>query len=326
MYIYSNTKFIVLQKLALVIVVFLLVLTTGCTAKSNRETVSYDYAEIPLERNNIALHLDRMCLAEQMYEKNILFVHGLTYSSHEFDIDYEDYSLVRYFVRKGYTVWRIDIAGYGNSGAVEDGFLPDSDYAALDVCEAVEKICETAGKEKIDILGWSWGTVISSHFAYVHPEYINKLVLYAPIFTGLGYSKITDPFHKNDWEHAADDFQKKSDGTFDFDITEKEIIEIYCSSCWHYDGTQSPNGGRKDLCVDESEILIEPGKIKVPTCVICGDSDPYMNLSAVNGCIDILPDGSDLEIIKGASHVMMYEKPYYHTFRDKVIAFLEKEE
>ncbi|MCQ2735523.1 MAG: hypothetical protein MJ212_06235 [Alphaproteobacteria bacterium] len=51
-----------------------------------------------------------------------------------------------------------------------------------------------------------------------------------------------------------------------------------------------------------------------------------MNLSAVNSCIDILPDGSDLEIIKGASHVMMYEKPYYHTFRDKVIAFLEKEE
>ncbi|MCQ2735522.1 MAG: alpha/beta hydrolase, partial [Alphaproteobacteria bacterium] len=115
--------------------------------------------------------------------------------------------------------------------------LPDSDYAALDVCEAVEKIRKTAGKEKIDILGWSWGTVISSHFAYVHPEYINKLVLYAPIFTGLGYSKITEPFHQNDWEHAADDFQKKSNGTFDFDITEKEIIEMYCSSCWHYDGT-----------------------------------------------------------------------------------------
>ena len=324
MHTHSNTKFGFSQKLALILVVLLLLLTVGCTNKSNIETVTNDYAEIPLERNEIALHLDRMCLAERMHEKNILFVHGLTYSSHEFDIDYDDYSLVRYFVRKGYTVWRVDIAGYGNSGEVKDGFMPNSDYAALDVLKAVEKIRETTGKKKIDILGWSWGTVISSRFAYSHPEYINKLVLYAPIFTGLGYSKITEPFHQNDWEHAADDFQKKPNGTFDFDITEKEIIEMYCSSCWHYDGTQSPNGGRKDLCIDESKILIKPEKIKVPTFVICGDSDPYMNMSAVNGCIDNLPHGSALEIIKGASHVMMYEKPYYHIFREKVISFLEK--
>ncbi len=69
MYTHSNIKFGFSQKLALIIVVLLLIQTVGCTKKSNRETVTYNYAEIPLERNKIALHLDRMCLAERMYEK-----------------------------------------------------------------------------------------------------------------------------------------------------------------------------------------------------------------------------------------------------------------
>lgn len=307
-----------------VLTAVLLLSPVGCTAKSNGQAASYDYAVVPLERNGVALHLDRMCLADRMYEKNILLVHGLTYSSHEFDIDYGDYSPVRYLASEGYTVWRIDIAGYGQSDEVKDGFMPNSDYAALDVCAAVEKIRKITGKKTADILGWSWGTVIASRFAYQHPDYIRKLVLYAPIFTGLGYADITEPFHANDWEHAADDFQKKSDGTFDFDIAEKEIIELYCSSCWHYDGAHSPNGGRKDLCVAADTALIEPEKLCVPTLVICGDADPYMNKEAVNTCLDKFPDGSDLEIVKGASHVMMYEKPYYRTFREKIAAFLSK--
>ena len=92
----------------------------------------YAYAELPLEREGIALHLDCISCEDADPDKNILLVHGLTYSSHEFDIDYEDYSLVRLLAREGYSVWRIDVAGYGRSGAVEDGFTPDSDYAAED--------------------------------------------------------------------------------------------------------------------------------------------------------------------------------------------------
>lgn len=66
------------------------------------------YSEYPLERNGIDLHLDCMKIGET--EKNILLIHGVTYSSHEFDIDYEDYSLVRFLAREGYTVWRLDRA------------------------------------------------------------------------------------------------------------------------------------------------------------------------------------------------------------------------
>ena len=297
--------------------------TTAQTASVENET-EYTYEEYPLSRNDIDLHLDCVTVRDSSPEKIILLTHGVTYSSHEFDVDYKDYSLVRFLAREGYAVWRLDIAGFGQSGEVKDGFMPDSDYAAEDIHAAVEKIVSQSGQDKIDVLGWSWGTVTASRFAIEHPEHINKLVLYAPILSGLGEMEVSEDFHHNTWEHAADDFQRDNSGGFDDTITEPEMIEMFCSSCWHYDGEQSPNGGRRDICIAQSEKLIDLSKITVPTLVICGGSDPYLNYDLVNTSLDSLPDGSALEVIEGGAHVIMYEKPYYHEFQDKLIAFLNK--
>ena len=295
--------------------------TTAKTVSAEKEA-EYTYEEYPLSRNDIDLHLDCVTVKGAEPEKNILLTHGVTYSSHEFDIDCKDYSLVRYLAREGYAVWRLDIAGFGQSGEVDDGFMPDSDYAAQDINAAVEMIVSQSGQEKIDLLGWSWGTVTASRFVSKYPEHINKLVLYAPILSGLGEVEVTEAFHHNTWEHAADDFQRDGNGRFDDSITEPEMIEMFCSSCWHYDGEQSPNGGRRDICVAQTEKLIDLSKITVPTLVICGDSDPYLNYDLVNASLDELPQGSALEVIEGGAHVIMYEKPYYKDFQNRLIVFL----
>ena len=294
------------------------------SADESKDERSYTKTTYPLSRNGVALHLDRTVAAGTAPEKNILLTHGVTYSSHEFDVDYKDYSLVRFLARQGYAVWTLDIAGFGQSGEVEDGFMPDSDYAAEDIHAAVEKIVSESGIDKTDILGWSWGTVTAGRFAAKYPEHINRLVLYAPILSGIGKYEVTEPFHHNDWEHAADDFQRTAEGGFDYSITEREMIEMFCSSCWHYDKEHSPNGGRRDICVDKTEKLIELSKITVPTLVICGSNDPYLNYELVNTSVNELPNGSELQIIEGGAHVIMYEKPYYKAFQNKLSAFLAK--
>ncbi len=328
---FENNKNI--GKISIFIVMLFLCITAvagcGITNKNSAGTktpeaaVEYSYKEVPLERNGIALHLDCMTSESTKANKNILLIHGVTYSSHEFDIDYEDYSLVRFLARKGYAVWRLDIAGFGQSGEVSDGFLPDSDYAAEDINAAVEKICEVSGQNKIDLLGWSWGTVTTGRFVTTHPEHIEKLVLYAPILSGVGKYEITEPFHHNSWEHAADDFQKNEDGTINYEVTDPVVIELFCSSSWHYDKEASPNGGRRDICVDKSQSLIDLSKITVPTLVICGDCDPYLNYDRISACLDELPGDSVLEVIEGASHVAYIEKPYYHDFQNRLIQFLD---
>ncbi len=295
-------------------------LITGCQTQEK----SFTYSEYPLERNGIALHLDCMTVKGETPSENILLVHGVTYSSHEFDIDYKDYSLVRRLAEEGYAVWRLDIAGFGQSGQVEDGFIPDSDYAAEDINAAIEMIVRESGDDKIDVLGWSWGTVTTGRFVGKHPEHVNRLVLYAPIFSGLGEAEVTEPFHHNTWDHAADDFQKDPTGNIDHSITDPIVVNLFCSGCWKYDGESSPNGGRRDLCVSDSEKLINLSAISVPTLVICGSKDPYLNYDLVNSSLDELPEGSVLEIIEGASHVAYIEKPYYKDFRKRLIHFLKQ--
>lgn len=278
---------------------------------------------IPLERNGIQLHLERYAEQDGQEKKPILFVHGVTYSSHEFDVDYGDYSLTRYLARHGFEVWLLDIAGFGRSGEVRNGFLPDSDYAAEDIAAAVRCILARHNLPSMDILGWSWGTVTSGRFAAKYPELVHRIVLYAPIVAGLGDVRVKEPFHKNTWEHAADDFQKTADGSIDFNITEKAVADTYLANAWHYDKDTSPNGGRRDLLVSSKKRLIPTAEIKAPVLIIAGTNDPYVTPEMCAEAYKTLPNkDSQLEIIPGAAHAMLMERPYYKLFREKVMEFL----
>ena len=313
----------------LLVMAFVLCVLAGCagnsvdTAAETEAEATYVSEVFPLEREGIDLHLGCMKLKGTEPAKNILLIHGVTYSSHEFDINYQDYSLVRKLAREGYNVWQLDIAGFGLSEEVDDGFLPDSEYAAEDIAAAARLIISETGQKKIDVLGWSWGTMTVSRFAAAHPDQVNKLVLYAPILCGIGEYEADEPFHHNTWEHAADDFQRTDDGSFDDAKAEPVIREMWCSSCWHYDRESSPNGGRRDVCVSEKVKLIDLKQITVPTLIICGSKDPYLNYDLIDTALEDLPDGSELEVIEGGSHVVLVEKPYYHDFQERLIRFLE---
>lgn len=277
----------------------------------------------PLERNGKRLHLRRIGAEGAACERQLLMVHGVTYSSHEFDVEAGDYSLSRYFASRGYTVWLLDIAGFGLSQEVEDGFLPDSDYASEDIVAAAALILKESGQERLDLLGWSWGTVTGGRFAAKHPEMVRKAVLYAPIVAGLGECHVAEPFNKNTWEHAAADFQMKEDGEIDYDITEPSVVSAFLSNCWRYDGKGSPNGGRRDLMVSPKKRLIPVSSIEAPTLIITGDKDPYVTVDLCREAASALRnEGPRLKVIRGASHSMMMEKPFYREFREAVLDFL----
>ena len=302
-----------------VCLLFSLCLSTAQAAEILRETV-------PLERNEVPLHLERYVEQDGKTKQPILFVHGVTFSSHEFDVDYKDYSLARYFAKHGFEVWLLDIAGFGKSGSVKDGFMPNSDYAAEDIAAAVRCILERNQISSMDILGWSWGTVTSGRFAAKHPEMVRRLVLYAPIVAGLGAQDVKEPFHKNTWGSAVSDFQRKVDGSIDFDIVEKPVASTYIDNAWHYDRDKSPNGGRRDLLVSKSIRLIPTESIKAPVLIISGSKDPYVSADLCEEAYKTLPNQKDsqLVIVNGAAHAMLMERPYYRIFREQILKFLEK--
>lgn len=302
------------RTLILSFVLMLAAASAGLCAEITRDV-------FPLERAGVRLHLE--CMKAGDSGDPLLLVHGLTFSSHVFDVDVKDYSLARFFAHRGFHVWLLDIAGYGRSQEVEDGFMPDSDYAAEDILAAVKFILAHEGRKSLDLLGWSWGGVTTGRFAAAAPELVRKLVLYAPVAAGLGQVNVEEEFNSNTWENAASDFQKNNDGSINYDITEPEVVHTFLSNCWRYDKDKSPNGGRRDLLVPESERLIPSGKIAVPVLLIAGTKDVYVTPELCREVFGTLSNkGSRLEIIDGAGHVMMMERPYYDVFRQRVLDFL----
>ena len=149
-------------------------------------------------------------------------------------------------------------------------------------------------------------------------------MLYAPIVAGLADVQVENPFNHNTWLHAAGDFQVKADKTIDYEIVEPEVADTFLSNCWRYDKDSSPNGGRKDLLVSPEKRLIPTAGLDMPVLIIAGSKDDYVSPELCKEAFDSLPDkNSRLEIISGAAHAMMMEKPYYKIFRNKVLDFLK---
>ncbi len=255
---------------------------------------------------------------------NILLVHGLTYSSHEFDIEYKDYSLVKALVSIGYQVWTMDVAGYGQSDKPLDGFDITTSYAALDVENVITYILSKVNKESIDLLGWSWGTMTTSLLVKNHSRKVRKLILYAPIVTGFDGKVPESNWHRNSWEHAASDFQLKN-GHIDTLIMDKTVMNLFIANCWKYDQMESPNGARRELLKGKNKVFIESSSLKVPTLFIGGGNDPLLNWPEIQKLYSRIKNvkGNKLIKIPGAGHAMMMEKPFYHEFQKQVVKFLQ---
>ncbi|MDN5215352.1 alpha/beta hydrolase [Fulvivirgaceae bacterium BMA12] len=277
-----------------------------------------------VESHGLDLHVNEFGQTGKTETKHILLVHGLTYSSHEFHIDYKDYSLVNFLSKNGYQVWTMDITGYGQSQKPADGFIVNTSYAAEDIAAVIKYIREKVNINQLDLLGWSWGTATTSRLVASHASWIRKLVLYAPVTSGYNGDAPKQDWHQNTWAHAASDFQLK-DKIIDYKITEKPVVALFLSNCWKFDQEVSPNGGRKDLMKGSAEKFILPQNLVVPTLFIGGDRDPYLKWEEIESIYQNHPKKAQSQLIRirGGAHALMMEKPYYKQFQKKVLLFLQ---
>jgi pimeloyl-ACP methyl ester carboxylesterase len=125
-------------------------------------------------------------------DRIVLFVHGATYPSETgFDIDLPGGSWMDYAAQRGFDTYFVDIRGYGGSTRPSSMSQPpannppfaDTKEAIQDVSSAVEFILKRRSVQKIDLVGWSWGTAIMGGYTEENNAKVNKLVLYAPLWT-----------------------------------------------------------------------------------------------------------------------------------------------
>ena len=101
--------------------------------------------------------------------KTVLFVHGATYPSESaFDLRLAGTSWMEYIARQGYDVYLLDVRGYGMSTRPpqmdkrpeENPPFAGTTEAIRDVDAVVDFIRKRRGIERLNLLGWSWGTAV----------------------------------------------------------------------------------------------------------------------------------------------------------------------
>lgn len=309
----------------------------------------YTIKEIPCQRkdNGKKLFLTKMTSMATEPGKHIILLHGLTLTQHVWDIEWKDYSVARFLATEGYTVWRLDAGGFGRSERYENGYDCTTDNAVLDVIEAIETIrgnLEIADL-KIDIMGWSWGTMVSSRVVARKPDMVRKLVMVAPV-TGKSFESFPEENYKTDKEWISydwvgrlfryrltggDEFAAEksdvdlSDDDVDFSITERPVAGCAFQNVVHYDMTAArPVGSTIEISCHQEQWLIDGEAITCPAEIIVGTDDIYSTIETTDRLFGQLPEGSELHRMWGAGHGMFFEKDFYKKFQQYVINFLNK--
>ncbi|MGH8751920.1 MAG: alpha/beta hydrolase [Burkholderiales bacterium] len=231
-------------------------------------------------------------------EKILLYLHGATYPAETaFDFPIGGGSWMDYIARRGFDVYLMDVRGYGGStrppqmyaAAETSPPIADTATAIRDLNAVIEHICARRKVEKINLMGWSWGTSIMGAYTARNNHTVNKLVLYAPLW--LGNSAFVSSAHGVQGAYrvvALDSIRERwlqgvpRDKTSD--LIPAGVLEKWIKTTLATDPIGSkrnppalvvPNGAIKDLrdYWAKGVAYYDPGKITVPALVAHAEWD-----------------------------------------------------
>jgi pimeloyl-ACP methyl ester carboxylesterase len=281
-------------------------------------------------------------------EKTLLFVHGATYPSEvTFDQRLGGTSWMEYIAERGYDVYLLDIRGYGRSTRPPALAEPPSQHppivhteeAVRDIEAAVSFILGRRGIAKLDLLGWSWGTTTTASFATRHPQRVNKLVLYAPVWT---LPSVSDPPQPPTEAYRRVSVEEARKRWFDgvpadkcaalipegwFDLWSKALLESDPDAARQNPPTvRAPNGVLEDIYGRwlRGDPVYDAAKLRVPVLIVTGEWDVDTPAGMARGLFQSLTHVPYKEYVEigEATHTLMLEKNRMQLFR-AVQAFLD---
>jgi len=280
-------------------------------------------------------------------DRIVLFVHGATYPSETmFDIDLPGGSWADLMARKGYDVYLMDVRGYGGSTRPAAMDVPPTENPAFattadavkDVGSVVDFVLKRRGVPKLNLVGWSWGTTIMASYTTANNDKVNKLALYATLWT----LKAPPPFSGTGAYRKAGHDDVRARGLRGIppqsveDISPVSWFEKWWGATLATDPfgakqnppfIRAPNGVLKDVVdyLGAGKTLYEPEKIRVPTLLIQAEWDQdtplYMGQEVFSKLVNT-PYKRYIVIGEG-THTVAIEKSRMHLI-NQVQSFLDE--
>ena len=283
-------------------------------------------------------------------EKTVLFVHGATYPSEStFDLPLGGLSWMDYIAQRGYDVYLMDVRGYGRSTRPPQMSEPpdqsppivDTETAVQDISAVVNHILARRNLQKLDLLGWSWGSVTVAGYTAANPGKVERLAMYAPLWLieTASASKVNAPQGAyrtvlrdaalNRWTTGVPE-NKKGElipaGWFD-QWWEANLETDPVGSKQNPPVLRAPNGVFDDRQKfwASGKPTYDPAKITSPVLLIQAEWDqkalPYMSRALFPLLVNV-PEKRYVMIGEG-THFVMLEKNRMELFRE-VQAFLDE--
>jgi pimeloyl-ACP methyl ester carboxylesterase len=254
---------------------------------------------------------------------------------------------MEYIAQHGWDVYLVDVRGYGRSTRPPEMDQPASnnppiattDVAVKDLRSAIEFILQRRGVSKLNLMGWSWGTVIMGAYAADNPDKVDRLVLYAPTWlttspppqaasAPLGaYVAAPMARARERWQAGAPENKKN-------DLLPVSWFEAWSAAALATDPVgskqqppvlRSPAGVFQDNrnYWDAGKPYYHAEKIKAPTLVVVAEWD--YRVEHAQALFQKLPSGPDKRLVQigEGTHLVMLEKNRMQLFQE-VQFFLDR--
>jgi len=239
-------------------------------------------------------------------DRTLVFVHGATYpASTSFDLELGGTSFMDDLAEHGFDVYAIDLPGYGKSSRpAQMAQAPDANPPIETTADAVrhygavvDYVLKRRGLQKLDAMGWSWGTTIAAGFAAEQPAKVERLVLYASVWLVQGEAVALGGAKLGAYRSVTAD-QARQRWLTGVAVDKRDALipagwfDAWQKATWATDpdaaaktppALRAPNGVVQDLRTywQSGKPTYDPAKITVPTLIVQGewdhDTPPYMS-------------------------------------------------
>jgi pimeloyl-ACP methyl ester carboxylesterase len=283
-------------------------------------------------------------------DRIVLYVHGATYPAETaFDLQLDGFSWMDFIAQRGWDVYLMDVRGYGKSTrppqmdrpAAESKPFATTDEVIRDVSKVVDFILKRRGVDKINLIGWSWGTTMMGGYTAKNNNKVAKLVLYGPLWSYTTAPPFTVPANLPAYRMVSMDSAKQRWLRGVPEDKQSSIIPTGWYEAWakatlasdpggsamNPPVLRAPNGVLQDF---RDYFLVakpyyDPSEIRVPVLLIGGDLDvdtPQYMSEAVFSKLSNAPYKRRI-IIGDATHTVIMERNRMQLFNE-VQQFLEE--
>jgi pimeloyl-ACP methyl ester carboxylesterase len=307
------------------LVLSLLIACMGLVAATPVAAQEVVGAEHWVDNAGIRLYVWEKYVGTPVGKTVVVLAHGsATAGKESFDLQVPgkpSYSLMDALARKGFDVFALDTRGFGRSTHPE-GHMTTQE-ASLDLGAVVDYVLKLRSAQKVDLLGWSWGTQYGGMFVMAAPQKVNRYIAYAQMHVNSPDISKRRPriefFRKNPYVSIPEAAWKpRFYSMTPADANDTQVIDVFAKAAIGVE-LKSPTGPQLDMVTIMP--MINPRLMPVPVMIIHGQYDDVADLDGLLPFFQQLPNPDKrYVVIPDAGHMMHLQKGHL-MFQHEVAAF-----